>query len=128
MNAKNIRKAIGGFLIALGILFLTPPIIPVPDDFLNFGAAFYISSTGMLNSLNALIFTYTLLPLSLLLAGIIVYPRKNGVVAQMVVNKLRRLFGGWLKWMKKSLLNMAISAAFFVILYFLYSQMLNSFI
>ncbi len=128
MNVKNIRKAVGGFFIALGILFITPPIIPVPDDFLNFGAAMYISSAGILNSLNALVFTYTLLPLSLLLTGIIIYPRKNGVVAQMVVNKMHRFFGGWLKWIQKSLGNVAITVALLVIMYFLYSKMLAGFI
>lgn len=65
------------------------PGILLPDDFLNFTVAAFLVAAFNIDKLVALAFTYTILPISLILAGAMIYPYNTKRLLNGKVNKAR---------------------------------------
>ena len=114
-------KIIGGVLIVLGIFLSDPPtgLFP-PDDFLNpMLAGVIVFLTGMSFAF-ALLLTYTLIGWGILVAGILIYPKKNETLINEIIMKAK----GFIHSIIKSPVKIAIVAFSLYIIYHLYAGIL----
>ncbi len=79
---------VGGAFIFIGLLFSTPPGLP-PDDILNFAVASFITQISEIDFHLATVMSYTVIPVLMILIGIMIYPRRNGLVVRMIIRRLQ---------------------------------------
>ena len=85
---KKQRKTIGWGLIFLAIIF-SPIFTFTPDDLINFFIADYFASLGF-DYTTILVASYTILPASLLMAGIYMLPGRDSKAAKQVKRKAKK--------------------------------------
>ena len=105
---RHQAKWIATVLIIFAIILGTPPSIPDPFDMINIFMASKISSFIGWSSLESLVFTYTIIPWTLFLLGIWIYPHNTESLFNGYINKLQKLI-------KKVTKNPIILIALFLI-------------
>lgn len=121
MTIKKIRRTLSGFLFILAIAFASPPIIPFPDDFLNFWVADLISSKIPVSMPISLIISYTLIPIFLLYLSAAVHPRDMNTIMDRNIHKIKEIIETILK---KAIKNPVLTIISFLIIYLVYTRFL----
>ena len=118
------RKILASAMFVLAFLMALPPTL-TPDDFINlFAAKFLITSFGI-EMIFALVLTYTLIPFAIVVAGIYIYPKSNGAVARMLVNRVKRPIRGFISKSQKNPMYAVIVLVVAYILFSLYAEILR---
>ncbi len=123
MNIRKIRKWIAYLLFAYSLLLAIPSGI---DDILNFNLASLLVAKLGIAQIDALIATYTIIPILLIIFAVILYPAQNGYV----ISKFKAKFMAKSKFLrskfkKNPFISSAIAIIFFIIIYNLFKIYYN---
>lgn len=87
MSIRKIRILVSLILSIIGFLLLIPAFFLSPDDILNFLLASALTIYFGFEPIFALLLTYTIIPIALILISVQIYPAKNGYVFKEKIKK-----------------------------------------
>lgn len=94
---RHQAKWIATGIILLSILLMSPPGMPDPTDVINiFMAHWLVNFVGLTQSM-ALLLSYTIIPWTLFLVGLYIYPHNTESLLNGYINKLKKLINKYLK-------------------------------
>lgn len=88
---RHQAKFIATGIIVFSLFLMTPPGIPDPSDAINIITARYIVHHTEINEFDALVATYTIIPWSIFLFGIYLYPYNTRSLLNGYISKLKKI-------------------------------------
>lgn len=120
------KRLIALSLIGLGILFATPPIIPLTawtELLLNIPVAkFIVDNTFITNKMFALFLTFTLIPLALIYVGAWIFPHETNSILRGLLHKTENAVKSYFNLIKRQPIHLIWLIIGFYLLYVFYTS------